>query len=47
MRGAVAPEVVASVERDGDEFVDVRYTLGPAARSRTVPPQAGVHPPAA
>jgi len=29
VRGAVAPELIASVERDHDEFVDVRYTIGP------------------
>ncbi len=28
-RGAVAPELIASVERDGDELSDVRYTIGP------------------
>ena len=29
VRGAVASELVASIERDGDELVDVRYTIGP------------------
>ena len=29
VRGAVAPELIASLERDGDELVDVRYTIGP------------------
>ncbi|HEV8022761.1 MAG TPA: phosphoenolpyruvate carboxylase [Candidatus Lustribacter sp.] len=29
VRGAVAPELLASVERDGNELVDVRYTIGP------------------
>lgn len=29
VRGAVAPELIASVERDGAELVDVQYTLGP------------------
>jgi phosphoenolpyruvate carboxylase len=29
VRGAVAPEVIASVERDGEELADVRYTIGP------------------
>jgi phosphoenolpyruvate carboxylase len=28
-RAAVAPELVASVERDQDELIDVRYTIGP------------------
>ena len=29
VRGAVAPELIASVERDGAELSDVQYTLGP------------------
>jgi phosphoenolpyruvate carboxylase len=29
VRGAVAPELIASVERDGEALVDVRYTIGP------------------
>ncbi len=29
VRAAVAPELIASVERDQDELVDVRYTIGP------------------
>ena len=29
VRGAVAAELIASVERDGDELSDVRYTIGP------------------
>jgi phosphoenolpyruvate carboxylase len=29
MRAMVAPELIASVERDQDEFADVRYTIGP------------------
>ncbi len=29
VRGAVAPELIASLERDGDELSDVRYTIGP------------------
>lgn len=33
VRGAVTPELLASVERDGEKFVDVRYTLGPRQES--------------
>ena len=29
IRARVAPELIASVERDQDELVDVRYTIGP------------------
>ena len=29
MRAMVAPELIASIERDHDELVDVRYTIGP------------------
>ena len=29
VRGAVAPELIASIERDGDELADVSYTIGP------------------
>jgi phosphoenolpyruvate carboxylase len=32
-RGAVSPELIASVERDGETLVDVRYTLGPRQES--------------
>jgi len=31
MRAMVAPELIASIERDHDELVDVRYTIGPGA----------------